>query len=269
MKIQHLWNLVPVLHLHAYFRKKNQFFLDEDIYSDWAIFIPEEGVFRYEMNDAADTVSPGEMIICPPDTTLKRKTVVPLTFHFIRCHWLPSNLSHNDLRNKIPTGKINISNHKRMLSTLTSLRKASSYPEPFQSELKNHLLRDIWFLYCTEIDSSISRTNAAAEDPLLEEALEYIHLNAFNKLNVKELSRKLGLTHAQFIRRFKAELGKTPVEYITFLRLEKAKELLVDTTSTLAQVASRCGYSNEYYFSNVFKHHVGMPPSRYRLLYRI
>ncbi len=58
-------------------------------------------------------------------------------------------------------------------------------------------------------------------------------------------------------------------EYLTALRLERAKALLTDTDFTMEHVASLCGYDNGYYFSRIFEKTVKLRPSVYRRMYRL
>lgn len=65
-------------------------------------------------------------------------------------------------------------------------------------------------------------------------------------------------------RLFVKETGQTPHGYLSQLRLGKAKRLLSDGHSTVAEVAYRCGYYDALYFSKVFRSAVGIPPSQWR-----
>lgn len=69
-----------------------------------------------------------------------------------------------------------------------------------------------------------------------------------------------------YLRRcFKKEIGKTPLEYLIFLRIEQAKVLLIQQTfSGVEAVASACGFADSFYFSTCFKRHVGVSPLQYR-----
>jgi len=55
----------------------------------------------------------------------------------------------------------------------------------------------------------------------------------------------------------------TPIKYITMLRMEKAKELLITGHYKVSEIAGMCGFENVYYFSNVFKKHEGISPKNY------
>ncbi len=72
--------------------------------------------------------------------------------------------------------------------------------------------------------------------------------------------------HPDYFRRcFKKEYGKSPLEYLTFLRLAQAKELLIqDDFVSIEDVAMRCGFSDSFYFSTCFKKHEGISPLSYR-----
>ena len=56
----------------------------------------------------------------------------------------------------------------------------------------------------------------------------------------------------------------TPTEYVSFLRLQKAKRLLIDTDLLIKEIAAECGFSNEYYFSNFFKKRTELSPQNFR-----
>lgn len=73
--------------------------------------------------------------------------------------------------------------------------------------------------------------------------------------------------HYDYLRkRFKQEVGLTPREYLTELRMKKARTMLAGTFSrefTVNEVAQQCGFEDPLYFSRIFKKHNGVPPSCY------
>ncbi|MBQ9997873.1 MAG: helix-turn-helix transcriptional regulator, partial [Clostridia bacterium] len=66
------------------------------------------------------------------------------------------------------------------------------------------------------------------------------------------------------INRFKKHTGKTPVKYLTELRVKKAKEYLLNTDLTIGEISEIVGFDNVYYFSNVFKNETAMSPLKFR-----
>jgi AraC-like DNA-binding protein len=63
---------------------------------------------------------------------------------------------------------------------------------------------------------------------------------------------------------FKKVAGCTPTQYITKIRLDKAKQLLQSSDMTVSEVARKVGFQDPLYFARVFASHAGMPPREYR-----
>jgi two-component system response regulator YesN len=63
---------------------------------------------------------------------------------------------------------------------------------------------------------------------------------------------------------FKSNYGVGIIEYLTHVRIQKAKQLLCSTTKTVKEIAEMCGYSDQNYFSKVFLKHCDMTPTAYR-----
>lgn len=83
-------------------------------------------------------------------------------------------------------------------------------------------------------------------------------------LPVTDLAKECRLSLFRFIHKFKDVTGTTPVKYITGIRMNEAKRLLLETSLQIKEVASIVGYDNPLYFSRVFCSVVGMSPSQYR-----
>ena len=75
--------------------------------------------------------------------------------------------------------------------------------------------------------------------------------------------------HPDYVRRcFKAETGRSPLAYLTTLRLSKAKQMLLETPhETVSNIATQCGFQDALYFSTCFKKHTGVSPLQYRKIH--
>ena len=90
-------------------------------------------------------------------------------------------------------------------------------------------------------------------------AVSFLNANYRNpNISVDMVCRETGMGATVFRQLFKKHYQKTPTEYITHFRIEKAKDLLINTDFSIGQIANLCGYENVYYFSNVFKKEIGI-----------
>lgn len=98
---------------------------------------------------------------------------------------------------------------------------------------------------------------------VMEHVLNYIndHYHV-EDLSVRSIATLHGISPSNFAGLFKKHTGATPVEYLTRLRIEKAKEALVPSRR-VADIARKVGYRDELYFSRSFKKVVGVAPTLY------
>ncbi len=81
---------------------------------------------------------------------------------------------------------------------------------------------------------------------------------------VGELAQLCGISDVHLHRLFVEVIGKTPMEYLTDMRMEEAKRLLSGSICSIGEIASRCGFGSIYSFSRAFKRYCGIAPSAYR-----
>ena len=82
---------------------------------------------------------------------------------------------------------------------------------------------------------------------------------------LNEICAEFPLSESQLNRRFRAEYGCTPYAYLLDCRIRLAKTMLINTALTISDVAEKCGFGNQYYFSTLFKKKLGVSPSSYRM----
>ena len=91
----------------------------------------------------------------------------------------------------------------------------------------------------------------------------FIHENYMNQLKVDDLALSSNMSKGHFIRKFHAEIGQTPIEYINQYRIYKASKLLETTNQNVTEAALNCGFNNISYFIKLFKSTVGLSPKKY------
>lgn len=99
----------------------------------------------------------------------------------------------------------------------------------------------------------------------LEQAREILKLRYAAPPTQKDLSREVGLNEFKLRRGFKEYFGITVYDFITRLRMEKARRLLIDEQMSISEVTSVVGFSHQNNFSIAFKKYFGMPPSELKV----
>ena len=99
-------------------------------------------------------------------------------------------------------------------------------------------------------------------------SIKYIHANYTEKIKIPYLAQLEGLSNSRYITLFSKEMGKTPSEYILSLRLGRACDLLSTTNMEISAVGASSGYNDQYFFSKIFKKHMGMSPQEYGKRYK-
>ncbi|HEX7066379.1 MAG TPA: response regulator transcription factor [Bacillales bacterium] len=99
---------------------------------------------------------------------------------------------------------------------------------------------------------------------LLEEARQYIDSHYNESITLERVSAHVDLSPYYFSKLFKEHNGVTFIEYLTEVRIRKAKALLKSTRMSLKEICFEAGYHDPNYFSRVFKKSTGRSPSQYR-----
>lgn len=115
------------------------------------------------------------------------------------------------------------------------------------------------FLHRSDIqkDNSISFYNI----------LEYIDLHSNDKLEMTKLAEKCNLSYSHFARKFRETYGRSCKEYIAYIRLTKADELLMHTDYDISYIAMQTGFFDSSHFIKAYKSWKGVTPKQQRFKY--
>jgi len=98
----------------------------------------------------------------------------------------------------------------------------------------------------------------------LSAAMQYIRDNYMNNVSLENVAQHVFISPYYLSHLFKDELGITFVEYLTQVRIERARELLQSTGMSIVAIATEVGYEDASYFSKVFRKRCGLSPNLYR-----
>ncbi|MCH9695506.1 MAG: AraC family transcriptional regulator [Gammaproteobacteria bacterium] len=105
---------------------------------------------------------------------------------------------------------------------------------------------------------------AAFQDSNIAPVLTAIHKDPSKPLTLEALSDIACLSRTSFVARFSACMSMTPLKYVTFWRMQIARQLLVQTDNPILDIAESVGYQSEAAFGRVFKKHHHVAPATYR-----
>jgi AraC family transcriptional regulator len=95
-------------------------------------------------------------------------------------------------------------------------------------------------------------------------AKELLVTHLDGEISLMELAREAGLSRSHFARAFKETTGLPPHRWLVSQRVERAQELLINSTFTLVEVAELTGFADQSHFTRVFTSTVGISPGEWR-----
>jgi len=95
-------------------------------------------------------------------------------------------------------------------------------------------------------------------------AINYIHAHYDQPITLAGMAKAAHLSVSRLAHVFKEQMGITLIDYVTGVRVERAKELLLSTDQSCTEICFQAGYNNQSYFTRTFKALVGMPPRQFR-----
>lgn len=113
-----------------------------------------------------------------------------------------------------------------------------------------------------------NENKTANEADFITRTIEDMRENLCRKLTVEDMAVKNSISVSHFSKIFAGKTGMSPMDYFIQLKMQKASQLLYASTDKIKSVAQTLGYDDPYYFSRLFKKHIGSSPEQYRILAR-
>lgn len=112
-----------------------------------------------------------------------------------------------------------------------------------------------------------SRSKTGRNHPMVASVMDFVHSNFSNNISVKMVADNIGFNACYVSTVFKQCTGITLIQYINQVRIETAKDLLLNSTSSLNLIAAQVGFEDEKYFVKLFRSMVNLTPTQYRNVY--
>ncbi|HHW00213.1 MAG TPA: response regulator [Clostridiaceae bacterium] len=102
------------------------------------------------------------------------------------------------------------------------------------------------------------------ESQIIHKAIDYIQKNYNCNISMSTVANYVGMSYNYFSKLFKDKVGENFIDYITRLRINKAKEMLADPEKDIRIISETVGYTSPRHFSKIFLQYTGLLPSQYR-----
>ena len=116
--------------------------------------------------------------------------------------------------------------------------------------------------------SSFASVEPACDSRRVQKVQEFIETNYKQEIRLNTIASLVGMAPTAFSRFFKLRTGKSISDYIIDVRLGHASRLLVDSTTSIAEISYECGFNNISNFNRIFKKKKGHSPKIFRDLYQ-
>ena len=189
--------------------------------------------------------------------------------------WLCNELKKSEKYSHIPFVLLTARGEDQSQSESYRLGADGFLAKPFETETLMALIRSLMRSKAEIRKRYLSDGAEVTSDYGSEEERFILQLNKVIADNIGNpdldqqlLCRELGMSRALLYNKMKAITGNGAKEYITKIRIEKAKTLIENTSLTLAEISEMTGFASQSYFSTAFKNFEGISPSQFRQKHR-
>ena len=216
------------------------------------ILIKQKGMSEYEIGDKKYNIDPNTALFIPAGTeysmyVCKQGECVIIEFDCAECGAQPC---------KFETG-----GDKEILATVKSILQYWKLKGPaYRSKCLSEL-----YTFITQLSTVNSYTfSLAGKYRMIHKSVKYIEANYRREdLYTPDLAAMSGMGETYYRSIFISVFSIPPAKYIQNYRIEKAKELLVNSTGSIEDIATAVGFANSSYFCKVFKATVGITPTEF------
>ena len=189
--------------------------------------------------------------------------------------WLCNELKKSEKYSHIPFVLLTARGEDQSQSESYRLGADGFLAKPFEIETLMELIRslmrskaEIRKRYLSD-NADVAAEYGSDEERFIIQLNKVIADNIGNPdLDQQLLCRELGMSRALLYNKMKAITGSGVKEYITRIRIEKAKVLIENTSHTLAEISEMTGFASQSYFSTAFKNYEGVSPSQFKQNHR-
>lgn len=226
----------------------------------YVMVINLKGKCEYETNGQTIKLLPGDVCIFPPNNVRSSKTDEISPWHFISVSFTLKYLDGSDcyMGDLLPMVTRNV--HRQVIDNFKKISDVWNNKPTAYKTICRTVVQDILCQIIQINEAVIHNPNHYAK---IEIVKKYISDNYTKAISVDELAALVGLSQSHFRKIFREIVGMSATQYAIYLRINKAKDLLLSGSANVSEAAFQSGFKDVFYFSSLFKKITGENPSKY------
>ncbi|MBO5746546.1 MAG: helix-turn-helix transcriptional regulator [Clostridia bacterium] len=228
---------------------------------DYQIILVTEGVYEVTVDNEVTELNVGDCVIYPPGAVQEYKMITDGRFEQTVGYFVHfSGTAADEIYLKCG------------FSGTTILRSVSpevkhSFDKLFYAHNSRDELAEISYLI--RIISLLAKSDDSAEGETIRKIkaeAEYISRHFSEKIDFEAMAKRCYISRSRFTHLFTKTFGEPPTLYQLNRKLNNARELLVYSELSVGEISAQCGFSDQMYFSKIFKKTYNVSPLKYRKL---
>ncbi|GIP25836.1 AraC family transcriptional regulator [Paenibacillus sp. J23TS9] len=253
----------PYITLAHMYKPPTGWFMIPQVISQYQLLYGVDGSAESIVDGVKHPIGKGDIYIIRPDAVRSLQPSkhdpyvgITISFHFGVSKSPLQSLFENDYyRGQDPDGSL--------LGKLISLIQAIQQKKLTSNMLAQGLLLQILYELSNNIPVDETARQATKINAKMVKICNYIKENYSTAIRLDTLSKMTGLSRNYIIRQFRKCYGMTPSDYLATIRIEKAKQLALETDLSISEIANQVGYSELHSFSRMFKKRMGISLSQF------
>lgn len=246
----------------------------EHVHSYCEIFYLKTGNCIYSLNNNSYHLAAGDVFIVTPGDShcTSYEGLVPCERIVVYCMLdaIPEAFFelHDDIRQSLlRSGKVILVKKGRLQleAVLCRMMEENNVPDNYSCELLRYLVMEL--LLCIKrsgvfVYEQLKQPAGISTD--IEDALRYIAQNYSLPITLDEVASNIGLSPTYLSKKFKKITGVTFKEYVNYIRIKQACQMLLTTDDSITKISVSCGFNSSNYFKDIFRKINGISPRAFR-----
>ncbi len=241
-------------------------------HNDYELYFLISGSRKYFLSTQIFTIQPNQIMLIKPNVS--HQVTINLNIPYERYVLYISPKMMSELCKEFPsinqtptTPFFNLPENtfKQVIKLLLKLKLEADIQDPHSSDYIKSTLAELLILI--NRNNNTTTLSTSKKDIRLQNAIDYILANYAEPLTLEECADVACMSHSHFSRVFHQTTALSFKEFLNRIRIDKACELLENSSESITQIALIVGFSSESYFGYIFRKTKNISPSKYRTKY--